>query len=122
GMTSPVMPRPAPAATDTGLVTIGYVLQSFVDGEGADYNEIFRTAREPENWTATVTRSQAEKLLAAERAAQQRLLDIIEEANDDKEALEAKLAAAQKALEFYANRENWKNGRFEQAEGGTVLR
>lgn len=46
-----------------------------------------------------VTRSQAVELLAAERAAQQRLLDIIEEANDDKEALEAKLAAAEKALE-----------------------
>lgn len=61
--------RPAPAATDTGLVTIGYVLQCnqrpFVDGEGADYNEIFRTAREPENWTATVTRSQAEAIIAA---------------------------------------------------------
>ncbi|WP_162792694.1 Lar family restriction alleviation protein [Ochrobactrum sp. 3-3] len=60
--------RPAPAATVTGLETIGYVLQSFVDGEGADYNEIFRTVREPENWTATVTRSQAEELLAAEQA------------------------------------------------------
>lgn len=43
-----------------------------------------------------VLRSQAEELLAAERAAQQRLLDIIEEANDDKEALEAKLAAAER--------------------------
>ena len=117
-----------------------------------------------------VSRSQAEELLAAERAEKERLAGIAseqmaraEKAEADNAALsakletanalvacccgdpvdahnmgsghspvdqyhyafmqlEAKLAAAQKALEFYANRENWKNGRFEQAEGGTVLR
>ncbi len=141
--------RPAPAATDTGLVTIGYVLQCnqrpFVDGEGADYNEIFRTAREPENWTATVTRSQAEAIIAAnaqtiegqrrwiaaleadnaaltarvkeleterdealddakfaERIAIKREID----ANASVEALEAKLAAAEKALEPFADHAN----------------
>ncbi|MFI3902552.1 hypothetical protein [Ochrobactrum sp. S1502_03] len=36
--------------------------------------------------------------------------------------LETQLAAARKALEFYSNLDNWKNGRFEQVEGGTVLR
>jgi len=76
--------RPAPAATDTvskddyksdGLVTVSPKDYDFYeDGE-------------------LVTRSQAEELLAAEREAQQRLLDIIEEANDDKEALEADNAA-----------------------------
>lgn len=41
----------------------------------------------------SVTRSQAEAIIAAEREAQQRLLDIIEEANTDKEALQADNAA-----------------------------
>lgn len=33
--------RPAPAATDTGLKTIGFVPPMFVEGKGADYNDIF---------------------------------------------------------------------------------
>ncbi len=88
--------------TDTGLVTIGFVPPMFVEGKGEGYSDIFRSVRISENHVAVVTRSQAEELLAAEREAQQRLLDIIEEANDDKEALEAKLAAAEKALEPFA--------------------
>ncbi|WP_192799394.1 hypothetical protein [Brucella anthropi] len=57
--------RPAPAATDTGLKTIGFVPPMFVEGKGADYNDIFRSVSIAENYTAVVTRSQAEELLAA---------------------------------------------------------
>ncbi|MBA8851250.1 hypothetical protein FHW20_002185 [Ochrobactrum intermedium] len=56
--------RPAPAATDTGLKTIGFVPPMFVEGKGADYNDIFRSVSIAENYTALVTRSQAVELLA----------------------------------------------------------
>ena len=49
-------------------------------------------------------------------------IDLCNQKTAQIKALEAKLAAAEKALEFYANQENWKNGRFEQVDGGTVLR
>ncbi|KAB2675877.1 hypothetical protein F9K85_13275 [Brucella tritici] len=65
--------RPAPAATDTGLKTIGFVPPMFVEGKGADYNDIFRSVSIAENYTAVVTRSQAEELLAAERAEKEAL-------------------------------------------------
>lgn len=60
--------RPAPAATDTGLKTIGFVPPMFVEGKGADYNDIFRSVSIAENYTAVVARSQAVELLAAEPA------------------------------------------------------
>jgi len=151
---------PAPAATDTGLETVGYT--------NKNYTSIWRGEQccNPEYKIAVVTRSQAEELLAAEirrerDLAEKQLSEVVDRMSDDYlalkadnaaketrikeleeevewaqnavlarqrhaearcETLEAKLAAAEKALEFYANRENWKNGRFEQAEGGTVLR
>ncbi|KAB2709676.1 hypothetical protein [Brucella intermedia] len=80
----------APAATDTGLVTYAH--------DNGTLSGLSRNEHGP--WCL---RSQAEELLAAEREAQQRLLDIIEEANDDKEALEAKLTAAEKALEPFVS-------------------
>src|SRR5690606_17722950 len=85
--------RPAPAATDTGLVTVAY--------ETWDGDLVYRFNGPCKKDDALVYRSQAEELLAAERAAQQRLL--VEEANEDKEAIEAKLAAAEKALEPFAD-------------------
>ena len=65
GMTEHAKASPAPAATDTGLKTIGFVPPMFVEGKGADYNDIFRSVSIAENYTAVVTRSQAEELLAA---------------------------------------------------------
>jgi len=118
--------RPAPAATDTGLETWKFhapvngsakMIQSD-NGEWvprSQAEDIIRDletkileaaisdrlddAGSPLSWQERAEKAEAD--LAAERAAQQRLLDIIEEANDDKEALEAKLAAAEKALETY---------------------
>lgn len=58
------------------------------------------------------------KELEADRDHQSKLSNKL---NRSHAALEARLAAAHEALEFYANTDNWKNGRFEQAEGGTVL-
>jgi len=91
--------RPAPAATNTGLVTVAKQWKVTAKNWSGLKPEI----SEPFDERELVTRSQAAELLAAERAAQQRLLDIIEEANDDKEALEAKLAAAEKALEPFVS-------------------
>ncbi|QTO00531.1 DUF3850 domain-containing protein [Brucella sp. 458] len=88
----------APAATDTVLKTVGYVCTTFVTDRRFKYDEIFRVVRTPDNWTELVTRSQAEELLAAERA----LADTATRQNallwKRNEALEAKLAAAEKAL------------------------
>ncbi|PWL17433.1 hypothetical protein DKP76_11690 [Falsochrobactrum shanghaiense] len=145
-----VAARPAPAATDTGLVTVGFVPPMFVEGKGADYNDIFRSVSIAENYVAVVTRSQAEELLAAERegkrfwqneytqksklllksetdnaAKDARIKELeadfkkaydhgfadgcgdtygdVERANARCEALEAKLAVAEKALEPFAN-------------------
>ncbi|QNQ43008.1 hypothetical protein [Brucella intermedia] len=131
GMTSPVMPRPAPAATDTGLVTVA---QAYVneDGECEEIAWIEGLFPHPE-CIQLVTRSQAEELLAAERADKriwmekaaieaervQRLeadnaaqaarikeldrchegtIDLCNHKTAQIEALEAKLAAAEKAL------------------------
>lgn len=41
---------------------------------------------------------------------------------EDKEALEAKLAAAEKALAFYADPSKWNDGYFKSEDDGTVLR
>jgi len=179
--------RPTPAATDTGLVTVdgiviskkfydhlvalsGYYIarpstpdHEFVNVCNGDLRMLNDFMDKIEH-VVTVTRSQAEELLAAERAEHDNtiatLMNLItdnaalihdlnrikdhetELVNDNaaKDAdidrvladnrkclvriaeLDAKLAAAEKALEFYANQENWKNGRFEQVDGGTVLR
>lgn len=75
--------RPAPAATDKGLKTIGFVPPMFVEGKGADYNDIFRSVSIAENYTAVVTRSQAEELLAAERAEKERLRGLLTSATYD---------------------------------------
>ncbi|WP_266032714.1 Lar family restriction alleviation protein [Brucella intermedia] len=85
--------RPAPAATDTGLVTVEHQYWHTQTYEWLPTGFPDRYRKDGFLVRELVTRSQAEELLAAEREAQQRLLDIIEEANDDKEALEAKLAA-----------------------------
>lgn len=76
--------RPAPAATDTGLVTVSPKDYDFYeDGE-------------------LVTRSQAEELLAAERAeANHQRRERVKEW-ERANALEAKLAAAHEALEPFA--------------------
>ncbi|MDH7787704.1 hypothetical protein QBD01_003731 [Ochrobactrum sp. 19YEA23] len=110
--------RPAPAATDTGLVTCVSLhitpTDSYpdVDVEVHDGSYI-----QPENSpVAMVTRSQAEELLAAERAEKERLeADNAELVADyafmrksrkkwqsRAHTLEAKLAAAEKALEPFA--------------------
>lgn len=54
----------------------------------------------------------------AERIATKREID----ANANVEALEAKLAAAEKALEFYADSSKWDDGYFKSEDDGTVLR
>ncbi|NKE75364.1 hypothetical protein [Ochrobactrum sp. MC-1LL] len=101
---------PAPAATDTGLKTIGFVPPMFVEGKGADYNDIFRSVSIAENYTDVVTRSQAEELLAAEQEKALFLKTAMEIAQThcglkDKtiDSLEAKLAAAEKALEPFVS-------------------
>lgn len=70
--------RPAPAATDTGLETVGFVANGYFSQPRSerDWDEIFQSVRTPENFTAVVTRSQAEELLAAERAENNRLREI----------------------------------------------
>ena len=103
--------RPAPAATDMGLVTVETQWRyAFIP------NDMWLSSKQPENMRdgaietrELVTRSQAEAIIAAEREAQQRLLDIIEEANSDKEALQADnaaLTARVKTLE--GERDHWK--------------
>lgn len=67
--------RPAPAATDTGLETLGFVHPTFVTERERGYDEIFRTVRVPENWEPVVTRSQAVELLAAETKLKQHWKD-----------------------------------------------
>lgn len=88
--------RPVPAATDTGLVTIGGI--NLASGEMISCKDF--DDGNPLH-IPCCRKDRAEELLAAERAAQQRLLDIIEEANDNKEALEAKLASAENALTVF---------------------
>ncbi|MCO7736394.1 hypothetical protein NJB95_07185 [Brucella intermedia] len=83
--------RPAPAATDTGLETVRKEYRFPMRDKWELQPKMFGMDAVEERFL--VLRSQAEGLLAAEREAQQRLLDIIEEANDDKEALEADNAA-----------------------------
>ncbi|MGB3349769.1 MAG: hypothetical protein WBA85_13475 [Brucella anthropi] len=72
GMTSPVMPRPAPAAADTGLVT---GLWAMTDVNGKPTN-VTTSVNDAKVWrelgyilTEYVTRSQAEELLADLHAA-----------------------------------------------------
>lgn len=150
--------RPAPAATDTGLVTVGYLTgSSFAPLKERGSTLLLRDS--PNEWPekykgshALVTGSQAEELLAAERAKyrdameklvesqretlvwQQRAIDLkadnaakdarikvleerietenlyrhetAEENDTRSEALEAKLAAAQEALEPFAAHAN----------------
>ena len=70
--------RPAPAATDTGLVTVGYLTgSSFAPLKERGSTLLLRDS--PNEWPekykgshALVTRSQAEELLAAERAKTER--------------------------------------------------
>jgi hypothetical protein len=68
GMTSPVMPRPAPAATDTGLVTVAKQWKVTAKNWSGLKPEI----SEPFDERELVTRSQAEELLAAERAEKEK--------------------------------------------------
>ncbi len=114
--------RPAPAATDTGLVTVAQI------DTGRKWRVHFLS--HPVRGEELVTRSQAEELLAAERALadtatrQNALLwkrnEALEAENaakieylrhwqhkwaqseNERQALEAKLAAAEKALEPFA--------------------
>lgn len=92
----------APVAVDTGLETVEHQYWHDQTQEWLPTGFPDRYRKDGFLVRELVTRSQAEELLAAEREAQQRLLDIIEEANDDKEALETQLAAAEKALEPFA--------------------
>ncbi|WP_152849615.1 hypothetical protein [Brucella intermedia] len=65
--------RPAPADTDTGLETVGYVTPEWLAKHCSAHTI---TAQPTPSWTeAVVTRSQAEELLAAERAEKERLAD-----------------------------------------------
>lgn len=124
GMTSPVMPRPAPAdlkardrkryklirkslqnkgllpaATDTGLETVGYWLTG--------HTAITTSKKEWSSWKLDpytdelVTRSQAEGLLAAERANCRKVIEdyhtLATNASKRADDLEAKLAAAEKS-------------------------
>ncbi|MPR62152.1 hypothetical protein D7027_10070 [Ochrobactrum intermedium] len=76
GMTSPVMPRPAPAVTDTGLVTakVEHRVHFGEDGNPTEWREGYGMGLYPQEPIVRVevreyvTRSQAEELLAAERA------------------------------------------------------
>ncbi|ALJ98261.1 hypothetical protein BiPBO1_47 [Brucella phage BiPBO1] len=139
--------RPAPAATDTGLVTVAWQRHSsfYADGWGpVDAGHAQKLAAAGEPVRELVTRSQAEELLAAERAEKEewkgratdrgleaekwfrlygdlkadnaaqaaRIKELDHENNcwmksaikqqKRSKALEAKLAAAQKALEPFA--------------------
>jgi hypothetical protein len=86
--------HPAPVE---GLETFGYHTKSIYDFDGSySQTDTYLAPAKNGEW---VKLSQAEAIIAAERQAQQRLLDIIEEANSDKEDLETQLAAARKALE-----------------------
>ncbi|MDH0369054.1 hypothetical protein [Brucella anthropi] len=105
GMTSPVMPRPAPAdlkardrkhyklirkslqnkgmlsaATDTGLVTVAHQYRWGGDPKWRYFGPIF--ADEPRETRALCDRSQAEGLLAAERAEKEEARRAEEEAKD----------------------------------------
>ncbi|QGA55907.1 hypothetical protein [Brucella sp. 2280] len=100
--------RPAPAATDTGLVTVAWQRHSsfYADGWGpVDAGHAQKLAAAGEPVRELVTRSQAEELLAAERAKADEYYGEAVASYDRKlriEALEAKLAAAEKALEPFA--------------------
>ena len=96
--------RLAPAATDTGLVTIGYgspgSLQMVMDGQ-MDHASVTSTSggvfTEP-----VCFRSQAEELLAAKDAEIEFLKRVVADQETQivkQSTLEAKLAAAEKALE-----------------------
>ncbi|WP_025199072.1 hypothetical protein [Brucella sp. BO2] len=108
GMTSPMMPQPAPAATDTGLVTVAWQRHSsfYADGWGpVDAGHAQKLAAAGEPVRELVTRSQAEELLAEERAKADEYYGEAVASYDRKlriEALEAKLAAVEKALEPFA--------------------
>ncbi|WP_247996623.1 Lar family restriction alleviation protein [Brucella tritici] len=129
--------RPVPAATNTGLVTVGYVREDFIP----NYVTIWSVPH-GNSTVAVCLRSQAEELLAAERAKvrhwqeqytemHSQFIDLAKSAEADNaaqdarikafveyeqeaegvkelylgqiEAIEAKLAAAQKALEPFAD-------------------
>ncbi|PQA71602.1 hypothetical protein [Brucella oryzae] len=171
GMTSPVMPRPAPAATDTGLETVGHIYFRTDNSMKRYLTDILKynpddlafwineKAQKEHTIHQLVTRSQAEELLAAERAKvrhwqeqytemHSQFIDLAKSAEADNaaqaarikewekadrlvsaalwekkvEALEAKLAAAEKALEnaaddFYLIHTRISDGQVERAKG-----
>lgn len=125
--------RPAPAATDTGLVTVEYQVRSKLNGHWVKDNFLSQQLSPDTERRELVTRSQAEELLAAERqqkevalADRKMLLDLASsngekvmtleakleakyehlchwqhkwaQSESERQALEAKLAAAEKAL------------------------
>ncbi len=83
GMTSPVMPRPAPAATDTGLVTVAKQWKVTAKNWSGLKPEI----SEPFDERELVTRSQAEELLAAERADHDNTIATLSSLTEDNAAL-----------------------------------
>ncbi|WP_025091468.1 hypothetical protein [Brucella intermedia] len=98
--------RPAPAATDTGLETVGYAPSEY--DMGLDYQQLGISRLYPKSCAsgavAVVTRSQAEELLAAERAEKEKIAAAVKKLeaawrdHSQKVAtLEAKLAAAEQA-------------------------
>ncbi|MGK8640357.1 hypothetical protein ACRS7F_13375 [Brucella anthropi] len=128
------IPKPDATGKCGELKTIGFVPPMFAEGKGANYNDIFRSVSIAENYTAVVTRSQAVELLAAERAEKEELdaecrvlakrciekdarikeldrchegtIDLCNQKTVQIEALEAKLAAAERALEPFAEHAN----------------
>ncbi|MFI3904003.1 Lar family restriction alleviation protein [Ochrobactrum sp. S1502_03] len=128
-----------PAAPVDGLKTVTYRGKYIADGNGAwDHYPSADVSFDPDKYEqeALVTRSQAEAIIAAKDADNAALIHDLNRIKDHEtelvndnaaltervKALETQLAAAKKALEFYSNLDNWKNGRFEQVEGGAVLR
>jgi len=88
-----------------------------------DGRMIYTTANTPESGvTEYVTRSQAEAIIAAERAATKLWFDREREAIDRAKALEAKLAAAERALQnaaddFYLIHTRISEGQVDRAVG-----
>ncbi|RRY03851.1 hypothetical protein [Brucella anthropi] len=122
GMTSPVMPRPAPAATDTGLETVEHQYWHDQTQEWLPTGFPDRYRKDGFLVRELVTRSEAVELLAAEirrerdlaakqlsevvdrmsddylalKAELDQAVGVIEDRSSEYEALEAKLAAAEK--------------------------
>ncbi|WP_128094039.1 hypothetical protein [Brucella pituitosa] len=83
--------RPAPAATDTGLVTVGYVTPGWLAKHCSAHTI---TAQPTPAWTeAVVTRSQAEAIIAVERAMRKTAEQRLAQSQDDLKQVRADNAA-----------------------------